>query len=112
MNGARPLPLTINESSTKITKKSRATRPVVVYLRSPKVIHVRPEEFMGLVQQLTGKQSAAAYSSCASSTSCATEEGCVAEAAAKAFEVPPRISSSCNFDGCHSTSHIDISNMC
>ncbi|XVF55924.1 hypothetical protein PTKIN_Ptkin06aG0074900 [Pterospermum kingtungense] len=31
--------------------------PVVIHLRSPKTIHVRPEEFMSLVQRLTGKDS-------------------------------------------------------
>ncbi|PON40806.1 VQ motif containing protein [Trema orientale] len=111
MNGPRPSPLTIRESSAKITKKSRAPRPVVVYLRSPKIIHVRPEEFMGLVQQLTGKKPAAvaaatAYPNCSTSTCCAAEEGggCVAEDAT--FEVPSRVSSSCNFDGYSSTNYI------
>ena len=72
MNGPRPWALTIRESSTKIVKKSR---PVVVYIRSPKIIHVRPEEFRGLVQQLTGKQSeaaAAAALACSSSSSTTT----------------------------------------
>ncbi|EXC26386.1 hypothetical protein L484_006437 [Morus notabilis] len=55
LQGPRPTPLTISRSSAKITKiKQRAPPPIVVYLRSPKIIHVRPEEFMSLVQQLTG----------------------------------------------------------
>ncbi|PON44938.1 VQ motif containing protein [Parasponia andersonii] len=110
MNGPRPSPLTIRESSAKITKKSRAPRPVVVYLRSPKIIHVRPEEFMGLVQQLTGKKSAAAAAAtayaCSTSTCCDAEEagGCVAKDTT--FEVPSRISSSYNFDGYSSANYI------
>lgn len=29
--------------------------PVVVYLRSPRVVHAKPHEFMSIVQKLTGK---------------------------------------------------------
>ncbi|KAE8684861.1 Downstream neighbor of son, putative isoform 1 [Hibiscus syriacus] len=52
-------------SSTTIKKSShdnpnrisKAIKPVVIYLRSPKIIHVRPDEFMKVVQRLTGKDS-------------------------------------------------------
>lgn len=62
LQGSRPAPLTVSKSSTKIKKPIPGTStgkfrsPVIVYLQSPKVIHVRPEEFMGMVQRLTGKQ--------------------------------------------------------
>jgi hypothetical protein len=49
LQGPRPAPLRVSEGSRKIIKK-----PVIVYLESPKVIQVRPEEFKGTVQRLTG----------------------------------------------------------
>ncbi|KAF8006913.1 hypothetical protein BT93_K1033 [Corymbia citriodora subsp. variegata] len=58
LQGPKPAELAVSKESAKIKKKVRATShsaPVIVYLRSPKVIHVRPEEFMDLVQKLTGK---------------------------------------------------------
>ncbi|KAG6596645.1 VQ motif-containing protein 8, chloroplastic, partial [Cucurbita argyrosperma subsp. argyrosperma] len=69
LRGPRPPPLTVNKSSTKIFKKSTTTNlrpipnrrdPVIVYLRSPKIIHVRPEEFKSFVQRLTGNGSSVA----------------------------------------------------
>lgn len=63
LQGLRPAALQLNKSSSKIMKKKnnsshveRVKSPVVVYLVSPKIIHVRGEEFKGLVQRLTGKQ--------------------------------------------------------
>ncbi|KAF5473981.1 hypothetical protein F2P56_005926, partial [Juglans regia] len=64
LQGSRPAPLAVSKSSTKIKKPIPSTTtstgkirsPVIVYLQSPKVIHVRPEDFMGMVQRLTGKQ--------------------------------------------------------
>ncbi|XP_028784901.1 protein MKS1-like [Neltuma alba] len=53
LQGPRPGPLMANKSSRKM-KKKQCSSPVVIYLRSPKVFHVKPEEFMSLVQQLTG----------------------------------------------------------
>ncbi|XP_068308807.1 protein MKS1-like [Pyrus communis] len=50
LQGPRPTPLMASKNSQKATKK----KPVIVYLISPKIIHVQPEEFMGLVQRLTG----------------------------------------------------------
>ncbi|GAV63899.1 VQ domain-containing protein [Cephalotus follicularis] len=58
LQGPRPAPLMVNKSSPKIKKPHQA--PVVIYLNSPKIIHVRQEEFMGIVQRLTGKHAAAA----------------------------------------------------
>ncbi|KAJ7971359.1 VQ motif-containing protein [Quillaja saponaria] len=65
LQGPKPSALAICRNSTKIKKQilsqydhhqSRRhdrSPPVVVYLRSPQIIHARPEEFMGLVQKLT-----------------------------------------------------------
>ncbi|XP_030531737.1 protein MKS1-like [Rhodamnia argentea] len=61
LQGPKPAELAVSKESAKIKKKARVTTtsrsaaPVIVYLRSPKVIHVRPEEFMDVVQRLTGK---------------------------------------------------------
>ncbi|KAK3446920.1 hypothetical protein EUGRSUZ_A02544 [Eucalyptus grandis] len=68
LQGPRPEPMAVNRSSTEMIPKQdfvparttscrRQPATKIVYLRSPKVIHVKPEEFMGLVQQLTGNQS-------------------------------------------------------
>ncbi|KAK8490960.1 hypothetical protein V6N13_126132 [Hibiscus sabdariffa] len=70
MQGPRPSPLKVSDSSSMIKKpwhnnirnrivggSSKVVNPVVIYLRSPKIIHVRPDEFMSLVQRLTGKDS-------------------------------------------------------
>ncbi|KAE8690562.1 hypothetical protein F3Y22_tig00110895pilonHSYRG00842 [Hibiscus syriacus] len=73
MQGPRPSPLKVSDSSSMIKKPScnndirnrivgssssnKVINPVVIYTRSPKIIHVRPEEFMSLVQRLTGKES-------------------------------------------------------
>ncbi|XVE75824.1 hypothetical protein DITRI_Ditri12bG0122800 [Diplodiscus trichospermus] len=63
LQGPRPSPLRVSNSSSTIKKSSShkpnksKVNPVVIYLRSPKIIHVRPEEFMSLVQRLTGKDS-------------------------------------------------------
>ncbi|XP_023878643.2 protein MKS1 [Quercus suber] len=62
LQGPRPAPLTVSENSSKIKKSNRRRSPVIIYLQSPKVIHVRPEEFMGTVQQLTGNNNQAAPS--------------------------------------------------
>ena len=64
LQGPKPASLIINRNSTKISKKQKQHlshhSPVIVHLKSPKVIHVRPEEFMSLVQQLTGNPVSAA----------------------------------------------------
>ncbi|KAL7225854.1 hypothetical protein ACSBR1_021084 [Camellia fascicularis] len=55
--GSRPTPLMVNKNSSVIKKPvpRRSPAPVITYLRSPKIINVSPQEFMGLVQRLTGK---------------------------------------------------------
>jgi hypothetical protein len=74
LQGPRPAPLTVNKSSTKIKKQPLPNRtrssPVIIYLQSPKVIHVRPEEFMGIVQQLTGNQAPSRVAADSSSHQC------------------------------------------
>ncbi|XVF07480.1 hypothetical protein REPUB_Repub06bG0142800 [Reevesia pubescens] len=67
LRGPRPSPLRVGNSSSTIKKSSShnnipnrsKVKPVVnvIYLRSPKIIHVRAGEFMSLVQRLTGKES-------------------------------------------------------
>ncbi|CAK9322947.1 unnamed protein product [Citrullus colocynthis] len=82
LRGPRPPPLTVNKSSTKMFKKSTKNNPlpipnrrdrrspVIIYLRSPKIIHVRPEEFKSFVQRLTGNRSSVAVVT----SSCSTTE--------------------------------------
>ncbi|KAK8651295.1 hypothetical protein V6N13_140902 [Hibiscus sabdariffa] len=66
LQGPRPSALSVggNSSSTTMSENSshnngdriaRVIKPVVIYLRSPKIIQVRPDEFMSVVQRLTGK---------------------------------------------------------
>ncbi|KAG0496290.1 hypothetical protein HPP92_000981 [Vanilla planifolia] len=72
LQGPRPHPLKVSKDSWKAGKQlpsaglaaarlatsDRAGQtPVIVYLHSPKVIHANPQEFMSLVQRLTGKDS-------------------------------------------------------
>nr|VDD37202.1 unnamed protein product [Brassica oleracea] len=91
--GPRPPPLKIRKESHKIIKKpplvpqprlkppepappqlqqqepmqSQPPRgPVIIYTVSPKIIHTHPNNFMALVQRLTGKTSASTTSSSAS----------------------------------------------
>ncbi|KAF5467779.1 hypothetical protein F2P56_011997 [Juglans regia] len=73
LQGTRPPRLRINTESHKIKKRSPAQphsqprKPVVIYLDSPKIIHISPENFKTLVQRLTGLPSSSSSSS--SSTS-------------------------------------------
>ncbi|CAH1452254.1 unnamed protein product [Lactuca virosa] len=69
LQGPKPAPLMINKNSSKIIKKNNTSHqhdkhllrgrgyksPVIVYLKSPKIVHVLPHEFMTTVQRLTGK---------------------------------------------------------
>ncbi|KAL6005101.1 hypothetical protein ACLOJK_005662 [Asimina triloba] len=60
LQGPRPPALKIGKSSGKIKKKQpqqqqAAAGPVIIYIRSPQVIHVEACNFRTLVQQLTGK---------------------------------------------------------
>ncbi|CAB4286984.1 unnamed protein product [Prunus armeniaca] len=60
LQGPRPKPLVVSKNSRQAMKKKKqqqqpiSSNPVIVYLISPKVIHVQPQEFMDLVQRLTG----------------------------------------------------------
>ncbi|GFY98006.1 hypothetical protein Acr_12g0005470 [Actinidia rufa] len=56
LDGPRPPPVVVKKNSSMIKKsKRRHDSPVVVYVKSPTIIHTSPHEFMGLVQRLTGK---------------------------------------------------------
>ncbi|KAJ0966351.1 hypothetical protein J5N97_027489 [Dioscorea zingiberensis] len=59
INGTRPQPLKVVRESLKDKKPASGSHrsPVIVYLNSPKIIHAKPQEFMNLVQRLTGKYS-------------------------------------------------------
>lgn len=49
-----------SKTSKKRVKQAPAEQnrgPVIVYVTSPEIIEVKPEEFKGVVQQLTGNQS-------------------------------------------------------
>ena len=81
LQGPRPAPLKVKSRFSTVIKKAlpirQRTSPVVVYLVSPKIIHVKPHEFMGLVQRLTGREpptnSSLSSSSYFSSSSCVME---------------------------------------
>ncbi|MED6215854.1 hypothetical protein PIB30_001993 [Stylosanthes scabra] len=67
MNGPRPSPLMINKDSHFIRKPSSSSsdhqnnnnkiirKPIIIYTQSPKIIHTKAQDFMALVQRLTGK---------------------------------------------------------
>ncbi|CAL0305459.1 unnamed protein product [Lupinus luteus] len=66
LQGPRPTPLRINKDSHKIKKPPLAPapqpqplprQPIIIYTVSPKVIHTTPDDFMNLVQRLTGSSS-------------------------------------------------------
>ncbi|XP_027091169.1 protein MKS1-like [Coffea eugenioides] len=73
LQGPRPTPLKVRKDSHKIRKppvppqpsqpQAPPRPPVIIYTVSPKVIHANPNEFMTLVQRLTGPDS-----TCSSST--------------------------------------------
>lgn len=89
MQGPRPTPLNVNRSCStssemikKPVPKNRRRSPVIVYLRSPTIIHVKPQDFMRLVQSLTGNKSSMVPSFCSSSSSCVTAvDGAMSERA-------------------------------
>ncbi|XP_062209045.1 VQ motif-containing protein 8, chloroplastic-like [Phragmites australis] len=68
LRGPRPQPLKVSSSSRgssptsrpNNSKKAGAAAPVIVYEHTPKVVHARPQEFMTVVQRLTGKPRAPA----------------------------------------------------
>lgn len=70
LQGPRPTPLKVRKDSHKIKKPPIAPQqqqqqhqpvvhrpPVIIYTVSPKIIHANPNEFMQLVQRLTGPNS-------------------------------------------------------
>lgn len=73
LQGPRPAPLKVRKDSHKIRKPPMAPQqaahhappnhhpshapPVIIYTVSPKIIHADPNEFMSLVQRLTGPNS-------------------------------------------------------
>ncbi|TKV90939.1 hypothetical protein SEVIR_9G061600v4 [Setaria viridis] len=67
LRGPRPQPLKVSASSRgsspTASKSSSTKKPVIVYEHTPKVVHARPQEFMIVVQRLTGKQPAPAATS-------------------------------------------------
>lgn len=74
IQGPRPTPLKVRKDSHKIRKPPVAppvaaagtqhhyshAPPVIIYTVSPKIIHANPNEFMSLVQRLTGPNSSSA----------------------------------------------------
>ncbi|XP_010680147.2 protein MKS1 [Beta vulgaris subsp. vulgaris] len=85
LQGPRPAPLKVRKESHKIRKPPVAPsafppqhqqlppqpprQPVIIYTVSPKVIHTHPNEFMTLVQRLTGPDYATTSSTSSSSSS-------------------------------------------
>ncbi|OIW12932.1 hypothetical protein TanjilG_15852 [Lupinus angustifolius] len=65
INGPRPSTLMINKDSHLIRKPSISDKkqhkqkrvPIVIYTQSPKIIHTEAQDFMALVQSLTGMSS-------------------------------------------------------
>ncbi|XP_031117760.1 protein MKS1-like [Ipomoea triloba] len=93
LQGPRPTPLKVRKDSHKIQKPPVAPPPqqppppapprppVIIYTVSPKVIHANPNEFMTLVQRLTGTDSTYASSSTAVQPSTFDVAGAVSPAA-------------------------------
>ncbi|XP_063948432.1 nuclear speckle RNA-binding protein B [Daucus carota subsp. sativus] len=75
LQGPRPTPLKVRKDSHKIRKPPPVPQqqhqqpppvhrpPVIIYTVSPKIIHANPNEFMQLVQRLTGPNSSTTSSS-------------------------------------------------
>ncbi|GLJ54243.1 hypothetical protein SUGI_1163440 [Cryptomeria japonica] len=60
IRGSKPSPLKVSKDSHNCTK----IKPVIIYLRSPEVIHTQPKDFKAVVQRLTGCSSSSSSSSC------------------------------------------------
>ncbi|KAL2519942.1 VQ motif-containing protein motif-containing protein [Forsythia ovata] len=79
LQGPRPTPLKVRKDSHKIRKPPVPPQPsqpqlpprppVIIYTVSPKIIHANPNEFMSLVQRLTGPDSTCSSSMITSSSS-------------------------------------------
>ncbi|KAL5198891.1 hypothetical protein ABZP36_002403 [Zizania latifolia] len=67
IQGSRPQPLIVSAAAAETGQPSKKPRvsgggetgPVIVYELTPRVVHARQDEFMAVVQKLTGKQSTA-----------------------------------------------------
>ncbi|CAJ2674562.1 unnamed protein product [Trifolium pratense] len=93
LQGPRPTPLRINKNSHKIKKpplapQAQIRQPVIIYTVSPKIIHTTPNEFMSLVQRLTGSSNSSSNMASTSNdslndinTSCETTKLTVASCA-------------------------------
>ncbi|XP_051139590.1 protein MKS1 [Andrographis paniculata] len=86
LQGPRPTPLKVRKDSHKIRKPPVAPPtaghlqppphapprpPVIIYTVSPKIIHANPNEFMSLVQRLTGPNSASSSTSSSAASAAA-----------------------------------------
>lgn len=65
IHGARPQPLIVSSAPAEASRPSKKPRvsggggdtgPVIVYELTPRVVHVEQEEFMAVVQKLTGNR--------------------------------------------------------
>lgn len=90
LQGPRPAPLRVRKDSHKIRKPPVAPPPaghphqpphhapprppVIIYTVSPKIIHANPNEFMSLVQRLTGPNATSPSTSSSSSAAFAFHE--------------------------------------
>lgn len=84
IQGPRPAPLKVRKESQKIRKPPLPSSappppPLIIYTVSPKVFHANPNEFMSLVQRLTGPPPPSLAS--ISSSPCGGRGGAVSPAA-------------------------------
>ncbi|KAM3231329.1 hypothetical protein ACQJBY_061479 [Aegilops geniculata] len=56
LQGARPQPLSLPSKKPCVGGHAGPAGPVIVYERTPRVVHADPHDFMAVVQKLTGKQ--------------------------------------------------------
>ncbi|KAK3018737.1 hypothetical protein RJ639_003031 [Escallonia herrerae] len=78
INGPRPSPLKISRFSSTLKKPNRKAdrgKPVIIYAKSPKIIHAQARDFMSLVQKLTGMSSRSGSKETARSERESKEEG-------------------------------------
>ncbi|KAG7597809.1 VQ motif [Arabidopsis suecica] len=68
----QPQPLQIHQQEPSQPQPPRG--PVIIYTVSPKIIHTHPNNFMTLVQRLTGKTSTSTTSSSSSSSTSAPKD--------------------------------------
>ncbi|KAH7680705.1 VQ domain-containing protein [Dioscorea alata] len=108
LQGPRPTPLKVNKDSYKIKKPPpgpppyqadtmavpppQPRPPVIIYTVSPKIIHTNPNDFMSLVQSLTGLTSTnttTTMSSTATTSAALPSPTVLSPAARLALEQPP-----------------------